>query len=163
MTQEELRRKLQQQNNTNAPGFPWLQTNTKGINEVPQFVGMDLKQKIDFIRAFIKDQVKSRGFRHDVANGTNQPFKIELSGVAKMMLGFSVFYETPALASIPTSISLVVNDESIISDVSPYFFGENFTDSEYFWFPRPLSGSDVISWEVLGQATNVEHLVFYYL
>jgi len=142
--------------------FPWA-TNRKGLIDSPQFVGLDLKEKIEFIRAFVKDQVKTKGFSNIIAAGQNNKFDFQLSGVAKMLMGFAVVYEDEAFASLPEFISLNINTETIIDEVSPAFFLSGFTDSEYYWFPRPLSGNDQITWTAQGTAQNIQKVIFYYL
>jgi len=138
----------------------------KGVVRTPQFPGVlrsgkDTGKMIEFVRGLIKRQKRCRGFQFGVSSGSND-FTIELSGTARTFLGFSILFDdTELFANQPTSTTITINNEIIIQDVQPSFFSPDFMDDEYYFFPRPLSGTDTILLQADGVA-DIDMLVAVY-
>lgn len=118
-------------------------SNPIGVPQFPggDFLGMDLQQ----IRSVIKTQKRAKGFTFPVTVGTSN-FNIDISGTAKIFLGFT-FGGATATPVISDSFTLVINNEIIIQDgQTPSFSTSRFQgDREYYFFPRPLTGTDEIN------------------
>ena len=109
-------------------------------------------------------QKRAKGFLFGIVDGSSNKLTIDLSGTATMLLGWAITFDADvAAADIPISISLKVNNEEIVEEVNPEFFSPEFMDDEYYFFPRPLSGTDTITMTAEGQATVNMRLVFYYI
>ena len=120
---------------------------TRGNINTPQFPGIPnsagtTSKMIETIRKFIKQQKRSRGFLYNLVQGSNNGLSVELSGTARFLLGFSVNKASLSVGQV--TISLKVNNEVILQDVDATFLSSEFTDDEYYYFPRPLSGQDSI-------------------
>ena len=116
----------------------------KGIVNTPQFPGQQKGFSIDAIRTLIKKQKRVRGFRFNLIT-SNQTFNINISGSARIFLGFVLSFEPDTPANFPPFVNLTINNEVVIQDVNPNFFTERYMDDEYYFFPRPLSGQDDIT------------------
>jgi len=141
----------------------------KGVVRTPQFPGIqsgkgDVAAKIDAVRAFIKQQKRAKGFLFGISIGSGNKLNIDLSGSARMLLGWAILFDTDAApGDIPLNITLKVNNEEIVEEVNPLFFSPDFMDDEYYFFPRPLSGTDSITMLAEGVADINMKIVFYYL
>ena len=118
-------------------------TEMKGIVRTPQFPGQQKGFSIDAIRTLIKKQKRARGFRFALVT-SNQSFNINISGSARIFLGFVLSFVPDTLSSFPPFMNLTINNEVIIQDTNPNFFTSRYMDDEYYFFPRPLSGQDDI-------------------
>ncbi|MCH7850938.1 MAG: hypothetical protein IH845_04820 [Nanoarchaeota archaeon] len=116
----------------------------KGIVNTPQFPGQQKGFSIDAIRTLIKKQKRVRGFRFNLVT-SNQTFNINISGSARIFLGFVFSFEPDTPANFPAFFNLTINNEVVIQDVNPNFFTQRYMDDEYYFFPRPLSGQDDIT------------------
>lgn len=113
----------------------------KGIVRTPQFPGQQKGLSIDAVRTFIKKQKRCKGFRFALTT-SEQSFDISVSGSARLFLGFVFSFSPDTLADFPPFVNMTINNEVIIQDVNPNFFTARYMDDEYYFFPRPLSGSD---------------------
>jgi len=108
----------------------------------PQFMGMQKGKNIEEVRALIKKQKRVKGFEFSIGTGTTS-FDLQLSGTARLMLGFALV--NPNVGSItgtPDNMTFTVNNEVVIDKVKPFFFTNYLMDDEYYFIPRPLSGTD---------------------
>jgi len=155
-----------------------LDKSGKQLVRTPQFPGIfgflpepELARAIKVVREFIKRQKKVRGFKFGVESGPNK-FTIELSGVAKIFLGWAILFEEPAGGAapppfvspgVPEQINLEINDEIVIQNIHAQFFGPDLQDDEYYSFPRPLSGTDVINARPIGTENINMYIAAYYI
>jgi hypothetical protein len=141
----------------------------KGVVRTPQFPGVltdtqDTGKLIEQVRALIKKQKRARGFLFGIQSGSGNLLNLELSGTARTFLGFSILFSPDEdFSAQPNSITLTINNEIIIQDVQPSFFSPDFMDDEYYYFPRPLSGSDVIQMTAEGNDDINMKIIVYYI
>jgi len=146
----------------------------------PQFPGqvqMGVQQKnqpsIEEIRKLIKRQKRLKGFSFDAPVG-NSTFNIQLSGTARLWLGLAMYGieeegpENPLCCTTFQNISQVVlqiNNEIVIDQLDPNFISFGLNDTEYYFIPRPLSGTDEISVKFTNTGINTEtcRIVVYYI
>jgi len=129
----------------------------------PQFPGQQKGFSIQAIQTLIKKQKRSRGFNFNLASGS-QPNNIELSGTARIFLGFSLLLQPDVIfADRITGVTFTVNNEIVIQDVDPEFFSPEFMDDEYYFFPRPLSGSDTLNLQTEALADQALRMIAYYI
>ena len=141
----------------------------QGLN-APQFPGQQIKgMTIEQIRTLVKKQNRLKGYNFSVATGT-QTFDLQLSGTARIMLGLSLIpREINTQVAIRgfqhvTGVTFKVNNEIIIENVDPNFLGNFFNTEEYYYLPRPLSGTDQITISFTNPgATELVSLVIYYI
>jgi hypothetical protein len=141
----------------------------QGLN-APQFPGQQVKgMTIEQIRTLVKKQNRLKGYNFSVATGT-QTFDLQLSGTARIMLGLSLIpREINTQVAIRgfqhvTGVTFKVNNEIIIENVDPNFLGNFFNTEEYYYLPRPLSGTDQITISFTNPgATELVSLVIYYI
>ena len=127
-----------------------FQNITEGLN-APQFPGQQVKGlTIEQIRTLVKKQNRIKGYVFSVATGTNS-YDLQLSGTARILLGIALI---PRAVGAPVatqgfqeiaSFSFKVNNEIIIDSLDPNFVGNFFNTEEYYYLPRPLSGTDQIT------------------
>ena len=87
-----------------------------------------------------------------------------LSGEARLLLGWAIIQVNKEAANQALDVTIIINNEVIVNKVDPTFYGNAFTDDEYYFYPRPLSGQDTISYSATGQgATNNHHVTFFYI
>jgi hypothetical protein len=131
----------------------------------PQFPGSQNGASIESVREFIRDQKRAKGYTITADTGTTST-DIKLSGTARMLLGFSILLDPARVAAntLPESFALSINNEVIIDQTAPRFFSPEFCDDEFYFFPRPLSGTDEITTTIQNSlaATNVL-IAFYYI
>lgn len=140
-----------------------------GLN-APQFPGQQVKgMSIDQIRTLIKKQNRIKGYNFSVVTGTNN-FNLQLSGTARILLGLALVPRT-LTASIGnngfiniTGVTLKVNNEIVIENLDPNFLTNFFNNDEYYYLPRPLSGTDEITLTFTNPgATEQASLAIYYI
>ena len=146
----------------NFPMFPNLQTMT-GLVDTPQMPGMDVQERIEKVRQFIINQKRAIGFETQIASGTGNIQDIKLAGTARMLLGFSFKFFSDLPDEVPTQASLIVNNDNVLTNVYPPSFDPDFMDDEFYWFPRPLSGTDQIKLTLTGQADNTLFSTWFYI
>ena len=145
-----------------------------GLN-APQFPGQQVKGLgIDQIRTLIKKQIRMKGFSFNVVTGSSTQ-NIQLSGTARILMGIVFLPRTAPVPPLPggapltgfsqiASISFKVNNEIIIENADPNFLSTQFMNDEYYYIPRPLSGTDEITLQftnpLLAETCNV---LFYYI
>jgi len=142
---------------------------TQGLN-APQFPGQQVKGlNIENIRTLIKKQNRIKGFNFSVATGT-QSFNLQLSGNARIMLGLSLIPREVGTAVATrgfqhvTGVTFKVNNEIIIENLDPNFLGNFFNTDEYYYLPRPLSGTDEITISFTNPgATELVSLAIYFI
>lgn len=140
----------------------------QGLN-APQFPGQQVKGlSIEQIRTLVKKQNRIKGYNFSVATGT-QNFNLQLSGTARILLGLSLIPRAVgtdvAITGFQevTGVTFKVNNEIIIENLDPNFIGNFFTNDEYYYLPRPLSGTDeiTISFTNPGATENVSLAIYY--
>jgi hypothetical protein len=140
-----------------------------GLN-APQFPGQQVKgMSIEQIRTLIKKQNRIKGYNFSVVTGTNN-FNLQLSGTARILLGLALVPRT-LTASIGnegftqiTGVTLKVNNEIVIENLDPNFLTNFFNNDEYYYLPRPLSGTDEITITFTNPgATEQASLAIYYI
>lgn len=145
-----------------------LENVLQGLN-APQFPGQQVKgMTIEQIRTLVKKQNRIKGYNFSVATGT-QNFNLQLSGTARIMLGLSLIPRAVgtdvAITGFQdiTGVTFKVNNEIIIENLDPNFIGNFFTNDEYYYLPRPLSGTDeiTISFTNPGATENVSLAIYY--
>lgn len=137
-------------------------TEMKGIVNTPQFPGQQKGFSIEAIRTLIKKQKRVKGYRLKLVTSAAS-FNIDISGSARIFLGFVLELNPSTVSQFPPSITLTINNEIIIHQVNPVFFTQDFMDDEYYFFPRPLSGQDdvTLSSEAASVAINLDVAVYY--
>ena len=140
-----------------------------GLN-APQFPGQQVKgMSIEQIRTLIKKQNRIKGYNFSVVTGTTN-FNLQLSGTARILLGLALVPRT-LTASIGnegftqiTGVTLKVNNEIVIENLDPNFLTNFFNNDEYYYLPRPLSGTDEITITFTNPgATEQASLAIYYI
>ena len=140
-----------------------------GLN-APQFPGQQVKgMSIEQIRTLIKKQNRIKGYNFSVTTGTNN-FNLQLSGTARILLGLALVPRT-LTASIGnegftqiTGVTFKVNNEILIENLDPNFLTNFFNNDEYYYLPRPLSGTDEITFTFTNPgATEQASLAIYYI
>lgn len=140
-----------------------------GLN-APQFPGQQVKgMSIEQIRTLVKKQNRIKGYNFSVVTGTNN-FNLQLSGTARILLGLALVPRT-LTASIGnegftqiTGVTLKVNNEIVIENLDPNFLTNFFNNDEYYYLPRPLSGTDEITLTFTNPgATEQASLAIYYI
>ena len=127
----------------------------------PIFPGTQLGATIKQVRNWIKKQKRSRGFAFDVPVGTT-PFNIDISGTARIFLGFAFIQADEDFADQAT-MTFLINNEVVIEDVFMSFFSNEFTDEEYYSFPRPLSGTDSVTLRITAPTAQQVRMIIYYI
>jgi len=135
----------------------------------PQFPGQQLGTlKIDQVRALIKRQKRLKGFEHISTPGETE-LNLDLSGTARILLGLALYPVAPNLevtqlnfASI-NKIQFTVNNEIVIDQVNPNFLTNTFNNNEYYYIPRPLSGTDVLTLKFsnISKSEQVKIVIYY--
>lgn len=99
---------------------------------------------------YIKRQKKCKGESYALSTGDNTGLIVTLPGVARVWLGFALKLTALGGAASSGLVTLTINNEVVIKDVFVDFYTNEFTDEEYFFMPRPLSGQDDIEFSVKG-------------
>lgn len=139
----------------------------------PQFMGQQLGNKsIDQVRSFIKRQKRLKGYSFTVPVGTSS-FNLDLSGTARILLGLALFGKSAKSIAADSwntfvqieSLQFQVNNEIVIDQLDPNFLTQQFNNNEYYYIPRPLSGTDELTLKFTntGTATEVVKVVIYYI
>lgn len=119
-----------------------------GPVNAPQFPGMQTGLSIEQVRSWIKRQKRYAGFRIPLGTGGNPDVTLDIpGGNARIWLGWSVsvINPTPGIpAPIDPDINLLINTELVITRANYRFFAQENMDEDYYYFPRPLSGTDKI-------------------
>lgn len=154
--------------------------NTDNFNEemnalnAPNFPGQQLGPiTIDKVRALIKRQKRLRGYSFTAPVGSSS-FNLDLSGSARILLGIAI-YATPQREELTerccinfsqiTTLQFKVNNEIVIDQLDPNFISFGFNNNEYYYIPRPLSGTDQItlSFNNTGTVSEICNVVIYYI
>lgn len=134
-----------------------------------QFPGLNLAPgiTIDQIRDFIKKQKKIKGFQVSMPATNTWQYPVQLSGDARLLLGFIVFSsQTDPLdpTNYPDQLTLEVNQEIVVQEVHGYGVSPAAMTDEYYFIPRPLSGQDVITLKGNNpNAAKALSVLFYYI
>lgn len=136
----------------------------------PQFPGQQLgKVSIDQVRALIKRQKRLKGFEHIAPAGESE-LNLDLSGTARILLGIALLGASGAedinLVGISqvTKMQFTVNNEIVIDQLNPNFLTSTFNNNEYYYIPRPLSGTDVLTLKFSntgGKAEQIRIVIYY--
>lgn len=105
------------------------------------------------VQEYIQRQKKSQGYEVSIATGDNNSLRnVELPGDARVMLGFALDFLDTAGNPVTGKLKMELNNEVMIDDTNITFFDSNFTDSEYYFYPRPMSGQTKLKISVMGVA-----------
>lgn len=143
----------------------------------PQFMGQQLNKKvtIEDVRSLIKRQKRLKGYSFNCPVGSST-FNLDLSGTARMLLGVALYGRTfvegteiiteccKTFTNIET-FQFTVNNEIVIDSLDPNFLSFGFNNNEYYYIPRPLSGTDTLTmkFENNGTAAEICKVVLYYI
>ena len=139
----------------------------------PNFPGQQLGGiTIEKVRALIKRQKRLKGYSFTAPVGSSS-FNLDLSGTARILLGLAV-YATPGTDTTGsccinfqdiTSLQFKVNNEIVIDQLNPNFLSFGLNNNEYYYIPRPLSGTDQITMTFTNTGANAEtcNVVIYYI
>ena len=138
----------------------------QGLN-APQFPGQQVKgMSIEQIRTLIKKQNRIKGYNFSATTGTTN-FNLQLSGTARILLGLALFPTGQnGIGSFTniTGVTLKVNNEIVIENLDPNFLTSFFQNDEYYYLPRPLSGTDEITITFTNPGvTELVSLAIYYI
>ena len=141
----------------------------------PQFMGQQFgKVSVDQIRSLIKRQKRIKGYSHIAPVGNSQ-INLDLTGTARIFLGIAFFGAAkaalaPAIANWTVfteieTLQLQINNEIVIDQLDPNFLTQQFNNNEYYYLPRPLSGTDEITVKFNNTGANTEEIkiVVYYI
>jgi hypothetical protein len=139
----------------------------------PQFPGQQIGGKtIEDIRSIIKRQKRLRGYQFICPQGSSE-FNLNLSGTARILLGIAFYGIGKGLdfsASFGqfiavTQVQFTVNNEIVIDQLDPNFLTQQFNNNEYYYIPRPLSGTDQLTMKFIntGAAAETVNMVLYYI
>lgn len=142
-----------------------------GVTKAPQnqqFPGALMGAPWQDVVELIRKQKKAKGLFLTSVINTITTVPVALSGTAKIFLGLKIGSNLN-LASADATVTLKINDEVVFSDVSTFFLSNDFAlnscNTEYFSYPRPLSGNDSIQLTLnepaAGVATLYEFCFFY--
>jgi len=141
-----------------------------------QFPGQQFGLSIENVRSLIKRQKRLKGYSFNVPIGSSS-FNLDLSGTARILLGIAIYgklsnneldREQPSCC-IPfqmiETIQFQVNNEIVIDQLDPNFLSFGFNNNEYYYIPRPLSGTDELTLKFLNTGSETEKckVVLYYI
>jgi hypothetical protein len=150
-----------------------------GFLNAPQFPGQQVNKgaTIDAIRSMIKRQKRLKGYDFSCPVGTST-FDLNLSGTARILLGIALYGRTfdaetgeylkteccTTFTNIET-VQFTVNNEIVIDTLDPNFLSFGFNNNEYYYIPRPLSGTDILTLKFQNNGTLAEQckVVLYYI
>lgn len=134
-----------------------------------QYPGAIYGAQWEDVQDLIRKQKKSKGIIINSIISTTVETQVNLSGTAKIFLGIRIGNSSFGL-SRNAVWQLVINNEIIFKDVSTFFMMNDFTVNsavtEYFSYPRPLTGTDDIQIfvsEPAAGANSAYEVSFYYL
>jgi hypothetical protein len=148
--------------------------NEMNFINAPQFPGQQMGAKsIEDVRNIIKRQKRLKGYDFQVAQGTSE-FNLDLSGTARILLGIALFGESARVGEAYScwctfnqveTMSFTVNNEIVIDQLNPNFLSPQFNTNEYYFIPRPLSGTDILTLKFTnpGVVTEAVKVVLYYI
>ena len=139
----------------------------------PQFPGQQLGgHSIEQIRSIIKRQKRLRGYAFRCPVGSSE-FNLDLSGTARILLGIAFFGNSSNSTNAGsfgsftevTTCQFTVNNEIVIDQLNPNFLTQNFNNNEYYYIPRPLSGTDQLTMKFIntGALSELVEMVLYYI
>ena len=139
-----------------------------------QFPGGQFGANIEQVRSLIKRQKRLKGYSFNVPQGASS-FNLDLSGTARILLGIAVYGKVTdretafGTCCIPftqiETMQFQVNNEIVIDQLDPNFLSFGFTNNEYYYIPRPLSGTDelTLKFNNTGTVTEICKIVLYYI
>lgn len=148
-----------------------------GFLNAPQFPGQQVNKNvsIDTIRGMIKRQKRLKGYNFNVPVGTST-FDLNLSGTARILLGLVMYgrlYEegrevtTECCKSFTyiETVQFTVNNEIVLDSLDPNFISFGLMTNEYYYIPRPLSGTDTLTLKFQNNGATAEQcrVVLYYI
>lgn len=139
----------------------------------PQFPGQQISGKsIEEIRSIIKRQKRLRGYQFICPVGSSE-FNLNISGTARILLGiaFIGLPKEPGPTGIfanfveVTQCQFTVNNEIVIDQLDPNFLTNYINNNEYYYIPRPLSGTDQLTMKFINTGSRAEtvNMVLYYI
>lgn len=135
----------------------------RGQNLYPgKNMGMTLQQVQEFIRC----QKRSRGYEFDLSVGDNPNLYVDLSGSADLLLGLAIAVRDDDYTSTlyNGTVDLQVNNDIVIESHPLRLLTYKFIEDEYYFFPRPLSGSDDIKLNIRNVTdAQILDVVMYYI
>jgi hypothetical protein len=140
----------------------------------PQFPGQQISGKsIEEIRSIIKRQKRLRGYQFICPVGSSE-FNLNLSGTARILLGIAFIglpqeqgatYDSFGNFVQVTQCQFTVNNEIVIDQLDPNFLTSYINNNEYYYIPRPLSGTDQLTMKFINTGSKAEtvNMVLYYI
>lgn len=131
----------------------------------PQFPGQQLGGKsIEQIRSIIKRQKRLKGYSFTAPVGGSS-FNLDLSGTARILLGIAVLGAKGSTLNEIATLQFQVNNEIVIDQLNPNFLTQLLNNNEYYYIPRPLSGTDELTLKFTNTGLNAEkiNVVIYYI
>lgn len=120
-------------------------------------MGLDSAQ----VQELIRSAKRVKGQSYDLSVGDNENLSVQLPGTSYVLLGFVFGF---SISSPTGNGTLTINNEIVLDSCNVNFFGSDYTDEEYYFIPRPLSGQDDIKFSVNDVlATYTLHVNYYYL
>lgn len=143
----------------------------------PQFPGQQINKgaSIESIRSMIKRQKRLKGYSFNAPVGTST-FDLNLSGTARILLGIVMYgrlfedgveVKTECCKSFSNieTVQFTVNNEIVLDSLDPNFISFGLMTNEYYYIPRPLSGTDTLTLKFQNNGTTAEQcrVVLYYI
>ena len=117
----------------------------------------------DQFRDFTNKQKRVKGFYFKSTVGTSE-VRIDLSGTARLMLGFFFLITKNSQGNPNISFSLLVNNEVVLQDVGVNAFDDlRYCQQEFFEYLRILSGTDSIKLQFTDVLQSEYRVQFYYI
>lgn len=148
-----------------------------GFINAPQFPGQQVNKNasIEQIRGMIKRQKRLKGYNFSCPVGTST-FDLQLSGTARILLGVVMYGRLyvegtevvteccKSFSNIET-VQFTVNNEIVLDSLDPNFISFGLMTNEYYYIPRPLSGTDTLTLKFQNNGANAEQcrIVLYYI
>jgi hypothetical protein len=148
-----------------------------GFLNGPQFPGQQVNKNasIETIRSMIKRQKRLKGFSFICPVGTST-FDLNLSGTARILLGIAMYGKLVVEGEVVPStccqsfqnietVQFTVNNEIVLDTLDPNFISFGLNTNEYYYIPRPLSGTDTLTLKFQNNGANAEQcrVVLYYI
>lgn len=131
--------------------------------DISAYPGKQMGMTPQQVREYIKRNKRCLGKSFPLTTGVNKDLSIQLPGTAYLLLGWAIA-PTEETGVTLGDVSVRLNNEIVVDKVHHEFFGKEFTDEEYYFIPRPLSGQDSFSFSIDNVTDSwTANVIFYYL
>jgi len=110
------------------------------------------------IRDFVNDQKKVVGLVVSTAAGTQVEVNLDIPQQGKLLLGFCFVNVVPN-----GPVNVLLNNEKFVDSVNGRFFVQGVNNSEFYYYPRPLTGIDKLTLQVTDTAAQQVLFAAYYI